>query len=639
MCGIAGVLARTAQAGRGAGETVSGMVHALRHRGPDGHGVWTDPGEGVALGHARLAVIDLTVEGRQPMVSRSGRLVLTLNGEIYNYVELREELSRVGARFRGASDTEVLLEAMDLWGIEEAMARARGMFALAVWDVRAKQLWLARDRAGKKPLYVYDDGNAFVFASEIKGILAVPGVKTSISRQSLSDYLSLGFVVGPDTIYSEIWEVRPGTMLQVSGAVRERREKRFWSFPDRAELVLSPEQIQDGVEARLKEAVRLRLRADVPVGIFLSGGIDSGLITALAAGQSPRPLNTFTVVFGSEAFDESGPAGAVARRYSTRHQEIRLDPDVEVLLPEVVRAYDEPFADPSALPTFAVSRAAAEHVKVVLNGEGADELFGGYRRIYAMRLLERMGPALRLLPANALGRIVARLPQPRGFRSAYSFAHRFARAAQADSQTRYLLWSTDGFDDAEKARLGTAGREVIRPTADVLRERQSGYAGLPPTAEFMALDFLVGMADCLLPKIDIATMAYGLEGRSPFLDQALVEWVAGIDKLALLAGGGTKPVLRAIARKYLPADVARAPKRGFEIPLVRWMTKDLRGMVRDVCMAEGGVLFDLLDRREVEAVLDRRVSMDDARWAKRVWILFMLASWGRHVHEDRLRRP
>lgn len=629
MCGIAGILCRSPGDGEDLAAKVTTMVSAIRHRGPDGDGVWCHPQGLVTFGHARLAIIDLSDDGKQPMTSHSGNLVLTFNGEIYNYVELRHELGRAGTEFRGTSDTEVLLEAMGQWGIETALSRARGMFALAVWDNRQKYLWLARDRVGKKPLYIFENTDSFMFASEIKGLLAVPSVKVNISQQSLSDYLSLGYVPGPDTIYREISEVRPGTLVRLDMSSRLRKETVYWSFPTQASRTPTPEEIQEQTESLLNEAVRIRLRADVPVGVFLSGGIDSGLITALAATQSAKALKTFTVSFGTSVFDESELAGRVAQRYDTDHHEIRLNPDLEDLLPKVVGAYDEPFADPSALPTFAISSEASKHVKVVLNGEGSDELFGGYRRIYAMRALERIQFILKMLPRNTLSSLLSILPKPKKFRSNYSFFHRFARAAQADGNTRYLVWSSDGFDIDEKQRLqlsDTMG--VVQPTYEILRDRMANRSISSPLAEFMAIDFLVGMADCLLPKIDIATMAHGLEGRSPFLDQELVDWVAGVDKTVLLAGRGTKPVLRAMANQYLPPEVVSAPKRGFEIPLVQWMTNDLKAMVRDVCTSESSILFDLFDRSEVLAIVDRQYPIEDERWAKRMWSLFMLASWG-----------
>lgn len=636
MCGIAGVYLHRSRGRDMEIGCVSEMIAAIRHRGPDGSGIWADPSGRVVLGHARLAIVDLTAEGAQPMISHSGRFALTFNGEIYNYVEMRRDLEKSGVVFHGTSDTEVLLEALDVWGVERAVERSRGMFAFALWDLHERCLWLARDRVGKKPLYYYEDSDAFIFASEIKGVLASSRATVSVSPNSLSDYLSLGFVSGDATIYREISEVPPGTILRLSSDGRDKKEIRYWEFPTHASNVFSKSEIEEEVEHRLIESIKLRLRADVPVGVFLSGGIDSGLITAIAAMQSGIPLNTFTVIFGSSEFDESLLARQVAERYGTKHREIMLNPNIEELVPRVVKAFDEPIADPSALPTFAISEEASKYVKVILNGEGADELFGGYRRIYAMKILGVLAPVMNRLPSGLMNRLLGALPHPSAFRGPYAFLHRFLRAAQTDPQTRYLLWSMDGFDEIEKERLILARSMPLIPTTQRLRDICRNYSALSPVAEFMALDFLVGMADCLLPKIDIATMAHGLEGRSPFLDQELVSWTAALDKRNLLDGRKTKPILRSIAKRYLPEELTLAPKRGFEIPLVRWMTDDLNTLVRDVCTSERSLLFDILDRKEVMAVLDRRDCSDDGRWAKRVWSLFMLASWGRFVYESRL---
>lgn len=640
MCGIAGIYLRSASSADQLAENVTGMTRAIRHRGPDGQGIWMDPHGRLALGHVRLAIVDLSEEGRQPMVSHSGNFVLTFNGEIYNHIELREELAGLGVQFRGSSDTEVLLEAVERWGLEKALQRSRGMFALALWDKSNKLLWLARDRVGKKPLYIYRDNNSVMFASEIKSILKSSNISVQLSRKSLSDYLTLGFVIGPKTIYEEIFEIRPGTIVGIGEDLIVQQEIIYWSFPNQASNIYTHEAIQEETTRLLNESIRLRLRADVPVGVFLSGGIDSGLITALAAEQSPQPLQTFTVSFGTSSFDESSLARLVADRYKTEHREIRLNPDIQELLPKVVRTFDEPFADPSAFPTYAISHEASKYVKVILNGEGSDELFGGYRRTYAMRWFQKFQFLFRVLPKNTLQKLVKILPQPSGFRNAYSFLHRFARAAQRDPQTRYLLWSSDGFEEDEKNDLckETSEMGTLLPTAQILKEKFLHYSRLQPLPEFMALDFLVGMADCLLPKIDMATMAHGLEGRSPFLDHELVQWVAGLDKTVLLSGGGTKPVLRSIAKRYLPMEIVSAPKRGFEIPLVRWMKHDLYDMARDICVAEDSILFDLFDRTQVMAIVNRSLPLEDERWAKRLWILFMLASWGKYAHEDSLRQ-
>ena len=371
----------------------------------------------------------------------------------------------------------------------------------------------------------------------------------------------------------------------------------------------------------------------MPVGVFLSGGIDSGLITAFAAEQSSIPLQSFTVSFGNSVFDESALARQVAQRYGTEHNEICLEPNIEELLPKIVRAFDEPIADPSVFPTYAISAEAAKHVKVVLNGEGSDELFGGYRRIYAMRLLQKIQFFLKRIPKSLLDKILNYLPQSTSQRSLYSFSLRFLKAALSDTHIRYLLWTSDSFTQEEKLRLGISNNNGVFQTDQTLRNNMSKYSNLPQLPEFMAMDFLVGMTDCLLPKIDIATMAHGLEGRSPFLDHQLVEWVGGIDKNILLSGKDTKPILRDIARKYLPQDIVSAPKRGFEIPLVRWMTKDLNAMVYDLCTAQDSILFELFEPKEVLSIMERKIPLDDERWSKLVWPLFMLSAWGKYVKQ------
>ncbi len=634
MCGIAGIHFRAERNFQELRSHIESMTNAISHRGPDGKDHWINKELTLALGHRRLSIVDLSDEGRQPKSSQSGNYIITFNGEIYNYIEIRSELIKNGIKFKGSSDTEVLLEAIEYWGIKDALTRARGMFAIGVWDVRNCSLWLARDRIGKKPLYFYENADSFVFASEIKAILEVPSVKITISSQSVSNFLSLGYVTGTDTIYKEISEVEPGTILQVNLNEGENKKYRFWRFPNKADEKLSQSEIIEQVEYRLNESIRLRLRADVPVGVFLSGGIDSGLITALAATQSAVPLKTFTVSFGTSIFDESGLARLVATRYGTEHTEIRLNPDIKELLPKVVRSFDEPFADPSAFPTYAISQEASKYVKVVLNGEGSDELFGGYRRIQAMRIIEKLQPVLNFLPGKTLSTITKLLPEPRGFRTKYSFLHRFARAAQLDPYLRYLVWSSDGFSTHDKKQLNFGSSAEILDIEEQLRERFSEYAALKPLPHFMALDFLVGMTDCLLPKIDIATMAHGLEGRSPFLDQELVYWVAGLDKNNLLKGTNSKPVLRAIAEKYLPKEIVSATKRGFELPLEQWMHHDLYDMVYDICTSNNSILFDLFDRKEIFSILDRGQVKDFDRWSKKIWILFMLASWKLYVYDE-----
>ena len=634
MCGIVGIHFNEQRGLQELSSYVDSMSKAINHRGPDGQGQWINHDNTLALGHRRLSILDLSDEGRQPKLCHSGTYVITFNGEIYNYIEIRGELISLGIAFKGSSDTEVLIEAIDHWGFKEALKRIRGMFAVGVYDIRNNILWLARDRIGKKPLYYYQDHQSFIFASEIKGILAVASVQVSISNQAISDFLSLGYIIGKETIYNEILELEPGTILRFDLNTAETKKHKYWEFPTQSQEILSQPQIIEQVEKRLKESIRLRLRSDVPVGVFLSGGIDSGLITALAASESAIPLKTFTVSFGASVFDESSLARMVAARYGTEHTEIKLEPDIEQLLPRVVRSFDEPFADPSAFPTYAISQEASKYVKVVLNGEGSDELFGGYRRIQAMRIIQKIQGGLNFLPENTLKIITNLLPEPKGFRTKYSFLHRFARAAQLDPYLRYLVWSSDGFNSEDKKELKFIKSSVTLDIREQLSERFFEYSKLKPLPQFMALDFLVGMSDCLLPKIDISTMAHGLEGRSPFLDQEFVFWVASLEKENLLKGMNSKPVLRAIAQKYLPKEIVHATKRGFELPVQQWMRYDLYDMVYDICSSKNSILFDLFDKKEIYSILNRKNVKNFDHWSKKVWILFMLASWKTYVYDE-----
>ena len=628
MCGIAGAFAPAGERLDGLVEATGRMVRALAHRGPDHEGLWADAGAGVSLGYRRLAIVDLTADGQQPMRSADGRFVLVFNGEIYNHPGLRDELAQAGAGFRGRSDTEVLLAGIQNWGFQATLDKAAGMFGLAVWDARDRCLRLARDRAGKKPIYYIAGPRAFHFASEIKAFKAA-GLELSTDTNALWHYLSLGYIPSPRTAYREVRELPAGCCLTIGQDLEPRIDRYWWLAPPSDGVAPRGEVIEE-VETRLTLAVAQRLRADVPVGVFLSGGIDSGLVTALAARSSGRPVRTFTVTFDDGPFDEGPLASQVVERYATEHQAIRLAPDVEALLPRVAAAYDEPFADPSALPTYAVAEAAGRELKVVLNGEGADEIFAGYRRhlaVWHAARWERWIP----LPGGLLRTVAWRLPRPSGFRTPYALLSRAARGAGLPPAERYLAWSSDGFTEEEKALI--LRRSVARaPSTAATLDRETSWLGeRGPVGGFMALDFVVSLGDCLLVKMDIATMAHSLEARSPFLDHRLVDYVAALPRRALFDGRTTKPLLRALAARRLPPDIVDAPKRGFEIPLVAWVSGPLRPMIADLCLSRDGVMGDLFDRGQVEALLTRRppFRLDDERWAKRLWTLLMLALWDR----------
>jgi asparagine synthase (glutamine-hydrolysing) len=554
--------------------------------------------------------------------------VLVLNGEIYNFVELRGDLEREGVRFRGHSDTEVLLAAIERWGFEEALRRAAGMFAIALWDGVESRLMLARDRAGKKPLYFAVAGGGFYFASEIKALRDGARLPLSVDGQAIHHYLSLGYVPSLSTAYREVKEVPAGCWMIVDADLT-RRVHRYWSLPQAGEEEITADEAIAETERLLGVAVTQRMRADVPVGVFLSGGIDSGLITAMAAQQSATPIRTFTISFDSRTFDEAPLARLVSERYATEHQTIELSPDLDDLLPRVVRAYDEPFADPSAIPTYAVARAASRELKVVLNGEGADELFAGYRRAIAARYLSDFAALAEHVPG--IHALTERLPHPAKFRSPYALAYRGLRGLGLDSMQRFLVWSTDGFSERDKERLYRGGTRPL-PTAEALHELLAPLATRSALDHFMAVDFALSLGDCLLVKMDIATMAHSLEARSPFLDHRVIEWAASLPRRILFSGTTTKPLLRKLAQKYLPPEITTAPKRGFEIPLFDWLTGKLAPMLNDLCLSPTGLLADLFDRREIERIVLRKTSLDDQRWAKCTWILLMLALWDKHCN-------
>lgn len=624
MCGIAGCFIFDGTSS-GSHDTVAKMIGCLSHRGPDGEGLWCNEDRSVCLGHRRLAIIDLGVQGAQPMCSRNGRYSLSYNGEIYNFVEIRSALEKLGIEFKGYSDTEVLLLAIQEWGVECTLDRIVGMFAFALWDSQTKKLYLVRDRAGKKPLYYLDNRGQLLFASELKSFRSVPGLQLSISTTAIYHYLSLSYVPAPMTVYKEIKEIPPGHVM-VWDKCGHSETRSYWQTFFGTGPRLSLEEAAETADHYLNEAVKIRLRADVPVGVFLSGGIDSGLITAIAARNSTLPVKTFSATFGDSQFDESALARQVAERYGTDHHELRLSPKLDDLLPRVARAFDEPFGDPSAVPTYAISEAAAQHVKVILNGEGSDELFGGYRRHYAVKLFDQITPLVKLLPHSVWRELHAMLPQPKGFRSRYAFIYRFLRGFGVTQYQRYLLWGADGFEEEEKQLL-FGGDIPIQPTSEYLA---SHFMALPEDNtlhHFMALDFLSGMADVLLVKMDIATMAHSLEARSPFLDHRLINWANSLDRRDMLRGWQTKPVLRYLAKCYLPDDIVYAPKRGFELPVVEWMRGSLRDLVHDACLNKKSIILDMFENNWVRELLEGRLPMDHERRAKRCWLLLMLALW------------
>lgn len=622
MCGIAGRV--NFRSGRPAsGPAIEAMCELLAHRGPDGEGVFVS-GE-VGFGHRRLAIIDLSEAGRQPMSTPDGRVTVTFNGEIYNYRELRQALAADGYRFRTRTDTEVILAAWLAHG-RAFVDRLRGMFAFALWDARDRTLLLARDRAGKKPLHYRLDADGLAFASEPKAFLAEEAFTPEADPVALSHYLTLQYVPAPLSAFRGIEKLRPGHCLEVrDGTVRTWR---YWQLRYAPKLACSAADAVAELEARLDEAVRLRLLSDVPLGAFLSGGIDSGLVVALMARAGDTPVKTFSIGFEDDEYNELPWAREVAERYGTEHHEFVVRPDAVDILPRLVWHYNEPFADSSAVPTFYLSQVTRRHVTVALNGDGGDESFAGYDR-YASHLragrfdwLPRgpLGPALR--------RIAARLRRTGRQGGVAARAARLADAAAATPARRYARWLVHfdaGLRDAlltDAFREATAGADAV----DFLEGAAGEAGGQDLLDRTLATDVATYLPDDLLVKVDIATMAHGLEARSPLLDHEVMEFAARLPSALKLRGGVKKVLLRRLAADLLPPGVLARPKTGFAVPLARWFRHELRDLAHDVLLGRRVEQRGLVKRSAVERLL-REHESGTWNWQFQIWNLLMLEMW------------
>jgi asparagine synthase (glutamine-hydrolysing) len=594
MCGIAGLLdpgwsgtdeelARLAQA----------MAKPLAHRGPDDEGSWCDAEAGIGFGHRRLAVIDLSEAGRQPMVSADGRWVASYNGECYNATELRVSLPDRGRGLRGHCDTEVVVEAVAAWGLRPALERLDAMFALALWDRRDRVLHLIRDRVGEKPLYYSVQGGVVLFGSELRALMAHPRFSREIDRRALAFLLRLNYIPAPLSIFSAARKLAAGTMVSLRpGQSGWPESEVWWDFPTAARnaVAIRPatgddEAVLGQLEAVLAESVSRRLVADVPVGTFLSGGIDSTLVTALARAGSTGVVRTFTVGFGGQGQDEAEYAEAVARHLGTDHTRIELTADDALsLVPDLGRLYDEPFADPSQLPTLLMCREARRHVTVALSGDGGDEAFGGYRRYTAGAALSRRvlpwprrlrgvaAGALDAVPAGAWDGLErgARRLRPRSVGADLGTrAHKLARLMSAESSREVYMSLVSAWDDAESIVLGAPDSQWNGPPP---------LPGLlaTPAEEMMAWDTLSTLPDEMLVKVDRASMAFGLEVRPPLVDHKVLEAAWKLPPSMRIDGAVGKRALRLLLDRQVPRHLVDRPKTGFDPPLGAWLRGPLR---------------------------------------------------------------
>jgi asparagine synthase (glutamine-hydrolysing) len=615
MCGFVGAVG----GGRAVdARNVSRAAARLTTRGPDDAGVWAE-GD-VVLAHRRLAILDLSAAGHQPMASADGRYVIAYNGEIYNYRELRAQLEPPPGGWRGDSDTEVLLAAYLRWGVD-CLARLRGMFAFALWDRQDRCLLLVRDRLGVKPLYYARHGGRWLFGSRPGALFALcPELPDAVDEQGLRAYLEAGYFAVPRTLYQAVHKLPPGHALLLGAG-----ESRLWAWwnplaiaPDVAVARRTEAEWLEELEARLMESVRLRLISDVPLGAFLSGGIDSSLVVALMARLSGRQVSTFTIGFDEAAYDESAHAAAVARHLGTAHHHERLSVDSLLdLLPLFERQFDEPFFDSSAFPALAVARLARRHVTVALGGDGGDEVFGGYHYYQALHRLAplwRMPGALRLvasgglaaLPGHRVRLLAAALRQPDAVQ-----CHRFLRGIAKDFDSPLLS-------------------ETLARTAGLAPDFAAAHAAMPPAlpaAEAaMRLDLTRILPEDYLQKTDVSSMAFSLEVREPLLDHELVEWGLSLPLSAKLRGGTGKYLLRQLAYRHVPRALLDRPKQGFAVPIDRWLRGPLRAWAQERLHDPALYQRFPLDKRRVLGLLGLHLS-GQRQVHPLLWALLMLSSF------------
>ncbi len=656
MCGICGIVQ-----GRGLldGKAVESMRDAMLHRGPDDGGLWMDRQSGVALAHRRLSILDLSPEGHQPMLSRSqnGRFVIVFNGEIYNFLGLRKELQGKRYEFRGGSDTEVMLAAFEEWGIKGALERFVGMFAFAVWDQKERTLTLARDRIGEKPLYYGWNNDAFFFASELKAIQAHPLVRSEINRDALALFMRHNYIPAPWSIYKGIYKLWPGSFLELSYSMLTGggnnfspwpesddavHPQRYWSAREiceeatREPFVGSDSDAIEGLDSLMREAVRWQMVADVPLGAFLSGGVDSSAIVALMQAQSSVPIRTFSIGFYEGEYNEAHHAKEVAKHLGTAHTELYATPkdaiDVIPLLPSL---YDEPFSDSSQIPTCLVSRLARSHVTVSLSGDGGDELLGGYQRfLWANKIWKSIGwmpAAMRKLSAFFLhvpkethwDRLFYLLTGPDGgslFRRAGHKVYRLAEVLDAKDRGDLYQKLLSHWENPTRVV-----RDSLEPQV-VMTDRRQWPKGLGYIRTMMFLDLMSYLPDDIMVKVDRASMGVSLESRAPFLDHRVVEYIWKLPIHMKIRKGETKWVLRQLLYKYVPKELIDRPKMGFGVPIDSWLRGSLRDWAEDLLsekrLKEEGFFDPVAIRQKWTGHLSEK-----SNYAYYLWDVLMFQSW------------
>ena len=629
MCGITGIFDT-----RGKREIDRAVLHRMNesqfHRGPDEGGLHVEPG--VGLGHRRLSIIDLST-GQQPLYNEDNSVCVVFNGEIYNYQELIPELQALGHVFHTRSDTEVIVHAWEAWG-EACVDRFRGMFAFALWDRNRDTLFLARDRLGVKPLFyaLLDDGT-FLFGSELKSLLAHGGLRRDIDPQAVEEYFALGYVAEPRCIFRQAKKLPPACTLKVGrGGTALPEPREYWDVRFTLDAQLSVEEASHELERRLTESIRLRMISEVPLGAFLSGGVDSSAVVAMMAGLSQEPVNTCSISFSDPAYDEAAFAQKVADRYRTRHFVDRVESDDFGLIDTLARLYDEPYADSSAIPTYRVCQLARKHVTVALSGDGGDESFGGYRRYWLHMMEERMRAALPLGLRRPLFGTLGRLyPKadwaPRMFRAKTTFEALARNSVEAYFHSVSVIRNVQRgqiYSDAFKAELGGYSAQQVF-------DRHAAKAGTDdPLALIQYIDLHTYLIGDINTKVDRASMAHSLEVREPLMDHPLVEWLATLPTSLKMRGAESKFMLTKAMEPHLPHDIMYRPKMGFAVPLARWFRGPLRQRVRDELLNGPMLETGWFNRDAIRQIVEQHES-GIRDHSTPIWVLLMFDAFLRNV--------
>lgn len=630
MCGIAGIFDTREQRSIDR-SLLERMNQAQFHRGPDDGGVHIEAGVGLA--HRRLSIIDLS-GGHQPLFNEDGSVAVVYNGEIYNFHELSEELIAAGHTFGTRSDTEVIVHAWEQWG-EACVERFRGMFAFAIWDRNKGVLFLARDRLGIKPLHyaLLSDGR-LIFGSELKSLLACNEMPREIDPCSVEDYFGFGYVPEPRTIFRNVYKLEPGHTLLVRRGATSLRSRQYWDVDFSSNGVIDPEQAARELLERLREAVDIRLVSEVPLGAFLSGGVDSSAVVALMAGLGDAPVNTCSISFGDPAFNESNYAAMVAERYHTNHQVGEVSPDDFSLLDKLAGIYDEPYADSSAMPTYRVCELARKQVTVALSGDGGDENLAGYRRyrwhLYEERLRSMMPLSMRRPLFGMLGKVYPKADwAPRVFRAKTTFE------SLARSDVEGYFHSVSILGDTLRKQLYSADfrSELQGYNAVEVFHRHAANAPDHPLSKIQYLDLKTYLVGDILTKVDRASMAHGLEVRVPILDHKLVEWMAGLPPGLKLRGREGKYLFKKSLQAHLPNEILYRQKMGFSVPLASWFRGPLRERVRDTLLGPRMLDSGYFDKRFLQTLVDQHQS-GRRDYSTPIWTLMMFDAFQRNLQGE-----